>query len=80
MKRNFLNINNSPLRILGIILLTLTFQNICYSQDIKEYKVKGKKGVLKCVESKSKNRAIYSNVNNKKNLREYYKTNSTMVA
>ncbi|MGD9679173.1 MAG: hypothetical protein AB7V16_12600 [Vulcanibacillus sp.] len=74
MKRNFLNINNSPLRILGIILLTLTFQNICYSQDSKEYQVKGKKGVLKCVESKSKNRAIYSNVNNKKNLREYYKT------
>ncbi len=74
MKRNFLNINNSPLRILGIILLTLTFQSICYSQDSKEYQVKGKKGVLNCTESKSKNRAIYSNVNNKKNLSEDYKT------
>ncbi len=74
MKRIFLNINNSPLRILGIILLTLAFQSICYSQDSKEYQVKGKKGVLKCVESKSKNRTIYSNANNKKNLSEDYKS------
>jgi len=74
MKRNFLNINNSLLRILGIVLLTLALQNICYSQDSKEYQVKGKKGVLKCVESKSKNRTIYSNANNKKNLSEDYKS------
>ncbi len=74
MKRYFLNINNSFVKILGLILLALILHNICYSQDSKEYQVKGKKGVLNCTESKSKNRTIYSNVNNKKNLREDYKT------
>jgi len=74
MKRNFLNINDSFVKILGIILLTLAFQNICYSQDSKDYQVKGNKGVLNCTESKSKNRTIYSNANNKKNLSEDYKT------
>ncbi len=74
MKRYFLNINDSFLKILGIILITLLLHNICYSQDIKEYQAKGKKGVLKCIESKSKNRIIYSNANNKKNLSEDYKS------
>ncbi len=59
---------------MGIILLTIIFQGICYSQDSKEFQVKGKKGVLNCTESKSKNRTIYSNANNKKNLQEDYKT------
>jgi len=74
MKRYFLNINNSLLRVLGIILLIIIFQSICYSQDSKEFQVKGKKGILNCTESKSKNRIIYSNANNKKNLSEDYKT------